>query len=133
MQLADWEEFDMAAITKETLDAFVAAIGKIFSKHTKKEIAEEGLKRGIGVSVVNNPVDVYETPQLRARNYWVDLGHPELGVTLAYPRHFFVCSETENYVRCRSPLIGEDNDKVYCKELGLSSTDIAVLKQANVI
>jgi crotonobetainyl-CoA:carnitine CoA-transferase CaiB-like acyl-CoA transferase len=132
-QVTNWKEFDMAAIAKETVDAFEVVIGKLFLKHTKKEIAEEGLKRGIEARVVSNPADVCKDPQLRARSFWVDLGHPELGVTLAYPKHFFLCSETENYVRRRAPLIGEDNDEIYGKELGLSSTEIAELKEANVI
>jgi benzylsuccinate CoA-transferase BbsE subunit len=132
-QVANWEEFDMATMTQETSDAFTKAIGKFFLSHTKKEIAEEGLKRGICATVVSNPADVLKNPQLSARNYWVDLYYPELGITLAHPRHFFLCSETENYVRHRAPRIGEDNDQIYGKELGLSSSEMVALKEANII
>jgi crotonobetainyl-CoA:carnitine CoA-transferase CaiB-like acyl-CoA transferase len=132
-QVVNWEGFDMASITRETLDAFEEAIGKFFLKHSKNEIAEEGLRRGIQAISISSPADVCEDRQLKARNFWVDLDHPELGITLTYPKHFFVCSETENYVRRRAPLIGEDNDEIYKKTLGLSSSEINLLKEANVI
>jgi crotonobetainyl-CoA:carnitine CoA-transferase CaiB-like acyl-CoA transferase len=132
-QVANWDEFDRAALTEETEDAFEEAIGKFFLRHAKKEIAEEGLKRGINAAVVNNPADVLEDRHLAARDFWADLDYPELGITLAHPKYFFLCNGTENYARRRAPLIGEDNDEIYGKELGLSNREIAVLKETNVI
>jgi crotonobetainyl-CoA:carnitine CoA-transferase CaiB-like acyl-CoA transferase len=132
-QVTNWDEFDRATFTEEMNDAFEEAIGKFFLKHTKKEIAEEGRKRGINAAVVNNPADVLENQHLAARDYWADLDYPELGITLAHPRHFFLCNGTENYVRRRAPLIGEDNDEIYGKELGLSNSEIAALKETNII
>ena len=45
----NWEEFDMAAqsVSKDLLDAQQEAIRQFFLRHTKKEITEEGLKRGL--------------------------------------------------------------------------------------
>jgi len=127
------EGLDMATIAQETLDAFHAAIGKLFLKHTKKEIAEEGLKRGINAALISNPADVLENPQLTTRNFWTGLEHPELGITVTYPRYFFMCNETENYVRRQAPSIGQDNNEIYGKELGLSSTEMAALREADII
>lgn len=132
-QVISWETFDMAGASQQTLDAFQAAISKFFLKHTKREIAEEGLKRGINAVIASDPVDVLQNAQLAARDFWIKLEHPELGVTFTYPRHFFLCSETKNYVRRTASSIGQDNDEIYGKELALSSTEIAALKGANVI
>ena len=132
-QVTNWEELDMATMTQQTHDAFQETIGKFFLKRTKKEIAEEGLNRGINAVIASDPADVLSNPQLIARNFWIDLGHPESNLTLTYPRHFFLCSETENYVRHPAPNIGQDNDEIYVKELGLSSTEMAALKEENVI
>jgi len=132
-QVTSWEELDMATMTQQTHDAFEAAIGNFFLKHTKKEIAEEVLKRGIHAVIVGNPADVLENPQLTARNFWLSLEHPESGITVNFPRHFFLCSETENYVRRPAPSIGQDNEKIYGKELGLSRAEMAALKEANII
>jgi formyl-CoA transferase len=132
-KVTNWEEFDFAAISREELDVHQNAIRKFFMNHTKKEIAEEGFRRKINAAVINSPADVLENPQLRARSYWVDLEHPELGTRLTYPKHFFLCNQTENFVRQRAPLIGEDNDEIYAKEMGLPGTEITALKQAGVI
>jgi crotonobetainyl-CoA:carnitine CoA-transferase CaiB-like acyl-CoA transferase len=131
--VTNWEGLDMAAISRETIDVFETAITKFFLKHTKKEIAEEGLKRGINATIVSNSDDVLHNLHLKARNYWVKLDHPELGISAAYPRYFFLCSETENYAKRHAPSIGQDNDEIYGKEQGLSSKEIATLKEADVI
>ncbi len=132
-QVTNWDEFDFATLPRAVLDVQQEAIRKFFMNHTKKEIAEEGLKRGINASVVNNPANVLENPQLEARSYWVELEHSELGVTLTYPKYFFLNNQTENFIRRRAPLIGEDNDDIYANELGLSSTEMVALKEAGVI
>lgn len=132
-QVTNWDEFDFAAISPEELDVHQEAIRRFFMNHTKKEIAEEGMRRKINAAVVNNPADVLEDPQLRARAYWAELEHLELGASFTYPRHFFLCNNTENFVGKRAPLIGENNEEVYAQELGLSGAEIKELKEAGVI
>jgi len=132
-KVTNWDEFHPAAISREELDTYQEAIAKFFMNHTKKELVEEGLTRGINVAPVDCPADVIESHQLKARDYWVDLEHPESGITLSYPKHFFLSNQTENFVKRRAPLIGEYNEDIYVKELGLSSTEIAALKKASVI
>ena len=101
--------------------------------YTKKELTEEGLKRGLDITPIGIPADVLESHQLKARDYWVDLEHPESGTTLTYPKYFFLSNQTENFMKRRAPLIGEDNDEIYANELGLSGTEIAALKKTGVI
>ena len=132
-KVTNWDDFDLTAISREELDAHERAIAMFFMNHTKKEIAEEGLKRGLNAASIDSPPDVLENRQLEARGYWVDLEHPESGSTLMYPKQFFLCNETENFMKRRAPLIGEHNEDIYVKELGLSSTEIAALKKAGVI
>jgi len=132
-KVTKWEEFDFAAISKEELDVHQEAIRKFFMNHTKNEIAEEGLRRGIHAAPINSPADVPQNWQLKARDYWVDLEHPELDIKLTYPKYFFLSNQTENFVRRRAPLIGEDNDDIYGNELGLASTEMVALKAAGVI
>lgn len=132
-KVTKWEEFDFAAISRDELDIHQEAIRKFFMNHTKKEIAEEGLRRGIHAAPINTPAEVLEYLQLKERDYWVDLEHPALGIELTYPKYFFLSNQTENFVSRRAPLIGEDNNDIYAHELGLSGTEIAALKKANVI
>jgi crotonobetainyl-CoA:carnitine CoA-transferase CaiB-like acyl-CoA transferase len=132
-RVENWENMDMAVMTEEMQNDFEAAIARLFMNHTKKEIAEEGLKRGVNLCVLNNPADVLEHSQLKARDYWADLEHPWSERTYNYPSHFFLSSETENYVKHLAPLIGEHNDELYNQELGLSRTEITELKEADII
>jgi crotonobetainyl-CoA:carnitine CoA-transferase CaiB-like acyl-CoA transferase len=132
-KVTNWDEFDLTKISREELDAHERAIARFFMNHTKKEIAEEGLKRGLNATSIDSPSDVLENSQLEARGYWVDLEYPEPGIKLSYPKQFFLSNQTENFVQRRAPLIGEHNEDVYVKELGLSSTEITALKKAGVI
>jgi len=132
-EVTNWEELDIATMSQQTQDVFQNVFSKFFLKRTKKEIAEEGLKRGINAVIASDPSDVLSNPHLNARNFWKGLKHHDLGITLDYPKHFFLCSETQNYVRCQAPHIGQDNDEIYGKELGLSSTEIAELKEEKFI
>jgi crotonobetainyl-CoA:carnitine CoA-transferase CaiB-like acyl-CoA transferase len=132
-KITDWNELDISLISREEIATYEEAMARFFMNHTKKEIAEEGLKRGINAASVDSPADVLGNRQLEARGYWVDLEHPESNSTLMYPKQFFLCNQTENFVKYRAPLIGEHNEDIYAKELGLSSTEIETLKKTGVI
>lgn len=132
-EVSNWESLDMAVISQETLSRHLEGIARFFMNHTKKEIEEEGLKRGINASVVNTPADVLKNSQLTARDFWVDLEDRESGKSLTYPRHFFLSNMTENFVSRNAPHIGQDNEDIYRNELGLSNHEIAALKTNNII
>jgi crotonobetainyl-CoA:carnitine CoA-transferase CaiB-like acyl-CoA transferase len=133
--VSNWEEFDMAAqdVSKEVLDMHQKAIAELFMRHTKKEITEEGLKRGLNACVINTPADILENPQLKARNYWVNLKDSGCGQAYRYPKFFFLSNETENFVRSAAPILGEYNSDLYRNELKLSEQEIKELTTANVI
>jgi crotonobetainyl-CoA:carnitine CoA-transferase CaiB-like acyl-CoA transferase len=65
--------------------------------------------------------------------YFVEVEHAELGDILTYPGAPYHLSETPWRIRRRAPLIGEDNEEVYGKELGFSKTEILDLKQKGII
>jgi len=132
-EIQDWEKYDRSAVTPEQRAVREKAMGKFFLRHTKKELNTEGRRRGINACVANIPAEVVEQPQLKTRDYWVELDHPELELKIRYPKHLFLCDETKNYVSRRAPLIGEHNKEIYGKELGLSDAEIAALKEASVI
>jgi len=132
-KVTNWDEFDPAATSRKELDAHQEAIARLFLNYNKKELNEEGLKREIDITPIDCPADLLESHQLKARDYWVDLEHPESDITLSYPKYFFLSNQTENFVERRAPLIGEHNEDIYAKELGLSSTEIATLKETGVL
>jgi benzylsuccinate CoA-transferase BbsE subunit len=131
--ISNWEEFDIRALSPEQKNSFEDAMDEFFKRHTRKEINDEGLERGINTLTVNNVADLLENKHLSVRDYWAEINHPSLNVTLRYPKHFSLCSETENNVKHETHAIGEDNDDIYGRELGLSAGEIADLKKTGVI
>jgi crotonobetainyl-CoA:carnitine CoA-transferase CaiB-like acyl-CoA transferase len=94
---------------------------------------EEAGKRGIMLYPLFTPKDMLEFNQLMVRKYWVEVEHPELGRTITYPGSFIKTTEAPYRICCRAPLIGEHNEEIYIKELGLSKQELLTLKQMNVI
>ena len=82
---------------------------------------------------VFTPGDLLASPQLEARGFWVEVEHPELGDSITYPGAFVKASEAPWMMRQRAPLIGEHNQEIYHKELGLSQEELLMLKQGGII
>jgi benzylsuccinate CoA-transferase BbsE subunit len=133
--ISNWEEFDMATqdISKDVLDTLQEAIRQFFLRHTKKDITEEGLKRGLNACAINNPPDILRNPQLKARNYWANIDSSETVNPLKYPKYFFLSNQTENFVKSAAPVPGEFNDMIYRNELKLSNKEILDLEKSGVI
>jgi crotonobetainyl-CoA:carnitine CoA-transferase CaiB-like acyl-CoA transferase len=123
----------MATQTQEMQDQIEMHIHKLFSMYTKEELYNEALKRGIMLCPVNTSKDIFENVQLKDREFWVDINHPELSASIVYPGVFAKLSETPlNISRC-APLIGEHNLEIYQGELGLSSSKLNDLLHARII
>jgi crotonobetainyl-CoA:carnitine CoA-transferase CaiB-like acyl-CoA transferase len=129
----DWSIFDMATQTQEMQDLIEAPVASLFSRHTKGELYEQATKRGIMLCPVSVSKDIFENAQLKARDFWVDISHPELKTSIKYPGAFAKLSQTPLAIRRRAPLIGEHNLEVYRGELGLSSSDLAALRRTGAI
>lgn len=129
----DWNKFDMATSTQAWHDRLEIPLSRFFLAHTRAELYEGAVKRNVILAPVNTPGDVLEDVQLKARGFWTEVEHPELGAKITYPDSFAKMSLTPCGVRRRAPLVGEHNQEIYEKGLGLSGDRISVLKQANVI
>jgi benzylsuccinate CoA-transferase BbsE subunit/naphthyl-2-methylsuccinate CoA transferase subunit len=129
----NWDGFHWRDKSQEEIDRIHGYFARFFKTKTKKQIIEEARSRQIVIQPINSPRDVLEHPQLEARNYWQNLEHAELGASICYPGRFCLPSETACKLWRRAPLIGEHNQEVYQKELGLSDEDFVALKQEGII
>ena len=129
----NWGGFDLHYVSQEACDAVAQPLETTLKKHTKKEVYEETKKFRALVYPINTPEENLENPQLRARGFWEKLDHPELGAQLTYPGAFCKLSETLIKIRRRAPRIGEHNEELYMKEMGLSREEFIALKQRGVI
>lgn len=129
----DWDRFNLRTTTQDVIDRISEPTAKFFEKYTKAEIMEGALGGRVDVYPVSTTKDLLENPQFKARNFWTELEHSELGSTLPYPGGHATTTEASPKPSRRAPLIGEHNLEIYEKELGLSREELIILKQANVI
>ncbi len=122
-----------AALTQEQVDYLRQFRVPLLNMLTKQELYEGALTREFGWAPVNTPKDLVESPQLAIRDYFTEVEHPELGVTITYPGAPFKLSETPWRIWGRAPLIGEHNEEVYIGEIGMTQEELSKLKQAGVI
>ena len=129
----DWDSFNMMDITQEIKNIIEEPTLKLFRKFTMAEILEGALKHNAQVYPFATTADIANNPQLASRDFWVELEHPELGTTITYPGSFAKTTELHPRIFHRAPLIGEHNEEIYEKELGILKEKILILKQAKVI
>jgi crotonobetainyl-CoA:carnitine CoA-transferase CaiB-like acyl-CoA transferase len=129
----DWKKVGWDEITEDVACEINAVLTKFFSQHTKQELYEGALKRGIQIVPALTAKETREFPQLAVRGYWVEIEHPELKTAMTYPGGFIRSTEMTCGIRRRAPLIGEHNEEIYKKELGLSAEELIVLKQSGII
>lgn len=138
MKEKDWESWDILQVAlsldgQKELDAQEEAFVKFFPTHTTQETYEEALKRRILIAPCSTIEHIVANPQLIDRGYFAEVEHPELGATLTYPAVWGKLAETPIGIRRRAPLIGEHNEEIYEKELGMPKDRLILLKQAGVI
>lgn len=126
-------DYDSSKLAQEESDRLDRLFAEFLLTKTKAELFERSLREGIMLAPVDNTADLAQNPQLTSRDFWVQLGHPELGETLTYCGPFAKFSETPCTFNRRAPLIGEHNEEVYIGLLGMSKTKLLKLKETGVI
>lgn len=129
----DWDSLDMVKATQEEVDAISEPIGRFFLAHTRMDLYEEALKRNIQLYPVTTAQDIVEDPQLRFRNFWAEVEYPQLETSLRVPGPFVRLSQTPVTRFGHAPRVGEHNEEIYIKELGLTPQDLVVLSEGGVI
>ena len=132
LRTKEWDNFDMFSVDREEMENIQKPIGEFFKTHTAKELLAEAVPRQVSIGPLSSMQDLLDDECLQTREFWTEIEHPELGTTITYPRRFVQSSENDFSTRFRAPLIGEHNEDVY-DSIGLSSKDLASLKEAGVI
>ncbi|MEE8471025.1 MAG: CoA transferase [Dehalococcoidia bacterium] len=130
----DWsEKVDAWALTQEQIDAWEGSILDFFANKTKTELYEQALRRRIILYPVSTIEDLVDNIQLREREFYVDVDHPELGETITYVGAPCKMTGARWSISRRAPLIGEHNQEIYEREIGLSKDEMRLLKEAGAI
>ena len=134
LKSVNWEELGYGQMRPEIMEKAVGPLQRFFATHTRAELTEASIERRIIMFPVATQSDIMNHPQLEARDYFRPLPHDELGTTVTYPGAF-VKDRTGNRVglRRRPPSIGEHNQEIYQKELGLTPAEFVSLQEEGVI
>jgi crotonobetainyl-CoA:carnitine CoA-transferase CaiB-like acyl-CoA transferase len=101
-------------------------------ERTKQEIMERAQAARVLATAVNTPADVLQDQQFRARNFFVEVDHPDAGC-VTQPGAPFAMSETPWSIRRCAPRLGQHNAEIFGGRLGLSSEELVVLREQGVI
>jgi crotonobetainyl-CoA:carnitine CoA-transferase CaiB-like acyl-CoA transferase len=127
------ERYRGEEIRQNRLDHIVEVLQRWTKTHTTNELFEVGQLMRFPWAPVYSPKEVLESPQLKSRGFFVEVGHPEVGTFIQYPGapyKFDGCSlDRWN----RAPFIGEDNEEIYQRELGLSEEELRRLSSIQAI
>jgi CoA:oxalate CoA-transferase len=88
--------------------------------------------KGTACAPVCSAEQVFQSPQSQARNFFVEIEHPEAG-TLSYPGQPYQFSKTAPQDNHAAPLLAQHNEEVYGNRLGYSKQDLVKLREAGVI
>ncbi|MFC1924962.1 CaiB/BaiF CoA transferase family protein [Chloroflexota bacterium] len=108
----DWMKLDMREVDQERYDRIAEYVGKFFMKHTRAELHQMAINKGVMLYPVNNIEDIMGDAQLKARESLAKVEHPDMGTSITYPRAFAKFSKTSCSLR-RPPRIGEHNEEVF--------------------
>jgi crotonobetainyl-CoA:carnitine CoA-transferase CaiB-like acyl-CoA transferase len=101
-------------------------------ERSKTEICRTAQASRIPISPVSTAADVLGSPHLAAREFFVEVEHPDAG-RWPYPGAPYRFAATPWRIRRRAPRLGEHNDEVYGEWLGRSGGELDTLRRAGVI
>jgi crotonobetainyl-CoA:carnitine CoA-transferase CaiB-like acyl-CoA transferase len=101
-------------------------------KYTVEEIYRRSQEKGIPLGAVHTAAQVLEDKQMKSREFFVDVDRQETG-TLTYPGVPYRFSEIPREAPTAAPLLGQNNEEIYCERLGYSRRDLARMREAGII
>jgi len=130
-ELARDRRFATMAARKKNEAELDKIIGAWVRLRDRDWMVNEFCKAGLAAAPSRDGQDLYADPHLRARGAFVTIDHPEIG-PLELVGVPWKMSDTEPVLN-RAPMLGEHNDYVLRKLLGLSRKEITELRKQEVI
>ncbi len=112
--------------------AIYGALEVVTANISSEELFHLGQSLGLTWGAVRRPEDWLNDPHAKARGFFVEVEHPELGRTITYPGAPYRFLGSPWRIRRRAPILGEDNIAVY-GELGFSKEQLTALSEARVL
>ncbi len=129
LKTPEWREFYYRIGNADDLYALML---EHTTKFTMQQLFELGHKEGVPIVPIYNIEGFTNSAQTEARKFYTEMDHPAVG-KFKYPGPPYKWSATRCEAGRPAPTVGQHNEEIYCKELGLSKQDLAALRLAEVI
>jgi crotonobetainyl-CoA:carnitine CoA-transferase CaiB-like acyl-CoA transferase len=129
--LIDDERFDVNADRVENRSELDPILEAEFEQYSTAEAVARMEEAGVPASRVRDMEDVFENPQVQARNMHQEIEHPTIG-TLEMPGSPMHFSQTPTAIDRYPPLLGEHNEEIL-REFGYDRETIDELDQRDII
>jgi crotonobetainyl-CoA:carnitine CoA-transferase CaiB-like acyl-CoA transferase len=135
-----WEDHDPALddpkwinsnLRRQHADYINAQVTSFTLRFLKEDLAELMQKHGIPGLPVNSPSDFMRDPHIQARGFFAEVAHPVIGI-FAQPGSPFMV-DGKRGASAAAPLLGQHNEEVYCRDLGMTATDLEMLSAQGVV
>ena len=130
--LAADARFATLAARKAHEDELEAVVTEWTQTRPADDVTERLQEVGIPAYPTLDALDMVDSPHVGAREYFVELEHPEVGTR----RHMGIpwnMSRTPCRVRRPAPCLGQDTDAVLTEIVGLSRDEIAALRAREIV
>jgi benzylsuccinate CoA-transferase BbsE subunit len=117
----------------EHLDHIIEVLERWTQTRNVAELVEQGQLMHFAWAEATSIPELMDSPQLKERDFWVEVEHPETGRKHRFPGAPCKLSRSPWQVGSRAPRLGEDNMAIYQGELGLSAEELEALMKGGVI
>jgi itaconate CoA-transferase len=128
-ELAKDPRYDSNSKRNAARTELIALITEIFSTMTAEEVVSRLDQAGIANARMNKPVEVWDHPQLKARQRWREVDTPQGRIAALLPP---VTSRDYEVRMDAVPAVGQHTERIL-SELGYSTAQIAALRANAVV
>lgn len=132
LELADDSRFKTNPLRVENREELVKLMSNIMTTQTSQYWIDALVKEHVPCGPIQNIKQVFEDPQVIARQMKIELEHPEIGIVpgIANPIKF---SKTQQEYKKAPPKLGEDTGIILQRILNKTPEEIARLRALNVL
>ena len=119
LQAVDWENLPLDEMSADDWQPLGRLFADLFINRTKHELYEAATRHDFLLYPSATSADTLANEQLRAREFWRDVHHPELGRKIRFPGAIAKGDRPVPALTYPAPALGQHNDEVFA-ELGNS-------------
>ena len=131
----EWASLDIfndMYVRAQNADIMYSFIQEWTAQHDKMEIMEKCQAAGCPITAIFTIEEAAEQPHLKARDYFVDIEHPDLGRIRNLGAPFKLPASPGGPSR-PAPRLGQHNDEIYGGLLRLPAAEVAALRAGGVL